>query len=52
MRICLSVNIDLKARFQFNGAIVWPDCDLLEPAFCKGFVKYARVSSLLFYEIL
>lgn len=29
-----------------------PDCDLLEPAFYKGLVKFCKVRSLCFDEIL
>ena len=36
----LSFCIDLEIGFQFNGAMVIPDCDLLEPAFYKGFVRF------------
>ena len=43
VRLCLSFNIDLESRFQFNGAVSWPDYDLLKPAFYKGFIEYSKV---------
>ena len=33
MRLGLSFYIDLNSGFQFNGAVVIPDCNLLKPAF-------------------
>ena len=52
MRLFLSFYIDLESRFQFNGAMVVPYCDLLKPAFYKGFIKYCKVGRLVFDEIL
>lgn len=52
MRLYLSFNIDLESRFQFNGAVGWPDYDLLKPAFYKGFIKHCKVGRLVFDEIL
>lgn len=52
VRLCLSFYIDLKSGFQFNGAMVVPYCDLLQPAFYKGFIKYCKVRRLVFNEIL
>lgn len=47
MRLFLSFYIDLESRFQFNGAVGWPDCDLLKPAFYKCFIKYCKVGRLV-----
>lgn len=52
MHLCLSFNIDLKSGFQFNCAVAVPDCDLLEPAFYKSFVKCGKVGRLVFDEVL
>jgi hypothetical protein len=49
MLIC---NIDLKPGFQFYGAVVGANCDLLESVLYERFVKLDKVYSLLFDEIL
>ena len=43
----LHINIDINTGFQFNGDVVIPDGDLLDPASHQRFVKFGEVGSLL-----
>lgn len=52
MRLCLSINIDLKTGFELHSEVVFPDSNLLEPALHKSFIKFGKVSSLCFDKIL
>ena len=45
MKLCININAD--AGFQFDGDMVIPDSDLLDPASHQRFVKFGEVSSLL-----
>ena len=48
----LCINIDTNTGFQFNGDVVIPDGDLLDPASHQRFVKFGEVGSLLCNIIL
>lgn len=43
----LYIHIDTNARFQFDGDVVIPDSDLLDPASHQRFVKFGEAGSLL-----
>ena len=43
----LHINIDINTRFQFDGDVVIPDSDLLDPASYHRFVKFGEVGSLV-----
>ena len=43
----LYINIDTNTGFQFDGDVVIPDSDLLDPASYQRFVKFGEVGSLL-----
>ena len=43
----LCIHIDINTRFQFDGNVVIPDSDLLDPASHQRFVKFGEVGSLL-----
>lgn len=45
MKLC--IHIDINTRFQFDGNVVIPDSDLLDPVSHQGFVKFGEVGSLL-----
>lgn len=45
MKLC--IHIDINTRFQFDGNVVIPDSDLLDPASHQRFVKFGEVGSLL-----
>ena len=45
MKLC--INIDTNTGFQFDGDVVIPDSDLLDPASYQRFVKFGEVGSLL-----
>ena len=45
MKLC--IHIDINTRFQFDGYVVIPDSDLLDPASYQRFVKFGEVGSLL-----
>lgn len=50
-RVCASmelcIQIDTNTGFQFDGYVVIPDSDLLDPASYQRFVKFGEVGSLL-----
>lgn len=48
----LYIHIDTNARFQFDGDVVIPDSDLLDPASHQRFVKFGEAGSLLCDVIL
>lgn len=43
----LCIHIDTNIGFQFDGYVVIPDSDLLNPASYQRFVKFGEVGSLL-----
>ena len=43
----LHINIDINTRFQFDGDVVIPDSNLLDPASHQRFIKFGEVGSLL-----
>ena len=43
----LCVHIGTNTGFQFDGYVVIPDSDLLDPASYQRFVKFGEVGSLL-----
>lgn len=45
MKLCIHINAD--ARFQFDGDMVIPDGDLLDPASHQCFIKFCKESGLL-----
>lgn len=45
MKLC--IHIDINTRFQFDGNVLIPDSDLLDPASNQRFVKFGEVGSLL-----
>ena len=45
MELC--IHIDTNTGFQFDGYVVIPDSDLLDPASYQRFVKFGEVGSLL-----
>lgn len=48
----LPFNINFQSGFEFHGEVVFPDGDLLEPAFNQGLVEFSKVSALLLDVIL
>ena len=45
MKLCIHINAD--ARFQFDGDMVIPDGDLLDPASHQCIIKFCKESGLL-----
>lgn len=45
MKLC--IHIDINTRFQFDGNVVIPDSDLLDPASHQCFIEFCKVGSLL-----
>lgn len=45
MKLCIHINAN--TGFQFDGDVVIPDSDLLDPASHQRFVKFGEVGSLL-----
>ncbi len=43
----LCINIDINTGFQFDGDVVIPDSDLLDPALHQCFIEFCKVGSLL-----
>lgn len=48
----LSFNINFKSGLEFHCEVVFPDDNLLEPAFNQGFIKFSKVSALLLDVVL
>ena len=45
--IDLCIHIDINTGFQFDGDVVIPDSDLLDPASHQCFIEFCKVGSLL-----
>ena len=50
MKLCIHINAD--TGFQFDGDMVIPDCDQLDPASHQRFIKFSKEGGLLRYVIL
>ena len=45
MKLCIHINAD--TGFQFDGDMVIPDCDQLDPASHQRFIKFSKEGGLL-----